>query len=353
MANRMRRGGAAALFAARMTDEIEIPDDETEEIEAVEEGDEPEDDGVADDPGPSIDYSHAEDEDDGEDEEEDEPAPAVVVPDAVAELRAQLATMQAERDAEKARNAVNDEALELRSHQTNINRAINGARGAMETAKAAFATHSAAGDWTKAAEAQADMAGITADLREFETAADEVKQAVAAFNSGVRRKPADAPKQPQQQTDPFEVAIANLTEKTKDWVRANKADITKSPARGLKAQALDLEAQEQGLKLDSPEYFAYLDKHMGYKTTVTKKPKPTGRAQVAAPSGGRSGAPSGNGGGDGPMDVKLSRAEVEMAKAMNMTTKKYAERKAEIIKNGKDRSRGGPTYSNISHNARR
>lgn len=351
MANRMRRGGAAALFAARMTDEVEIPDD-ADETPIGEVEDQPDDEDVdvgEADPGPSIDYSHAEDEDDGEEDDED-PNPAVVVPDAVEELRAQLATMQAERDAEKARNAVNDEALELRSHQTNISRAITGARGAMETAKKAFATHSAAGDWTKAADAQADMAAVAADLKDFEAAADEVKQAVAAFNAGARRKPADVPK---TVADPFEAAIANVTDKTKEWCRTNKADLLKSPARGLKAQALDLEAQESGLKVDSPEYFAYLNKHMGYSQTVTKKPKPTGRAQVAAPSGGRSGAPSGNGGGDGPIDVKLSRAEVEMAKAMNMTTKKYAERKAEIIKNGKDRSRGGPTYSNISHNARR
>ncbi len=346
MSNRGRRGGAAALFAARMTEELEPTDEEietfgvpdTDPADDTPTDDEPEDDG------PSIDYSHIEDEPADEESEPEKPAE----PDAVAELRAQLDAMQAERDAEKARAAVLDEAASLRQDQVTVSRALGQAKGALNTAKADYAKAAAAGDWTTAAEHQATIAAATADIREFEGAADEIAKAVEDFNRGKRRAAESAPKQP---ADPFETAISNMSDASKEWCRRNKADLQKSPARGVKAQALHLEAVDAGLKPDTAEYFAYLDEQMGYQPVTkktTKTPRPTGQPRVAAPAGGRSGVPSA-----GANDVKLSADEVAMAKQMGMSTKVYAARKLEIIKNGKDPSRGGPTYSNTSHLARR
>jgi hypothetical protein len=352
MSNRGRRGGAAALFAARMTEEVEPTDEEIQNFGDVPDpaDDDPADDEPADvdepeDDGPSIDYSHVEDEPADEEPEPEKPA----APDAVAELRAQLEAMQAERDAEKARAAVLDEAAELRQNQVTISRALGAAKGSLTAAKADYAKAAAAGDWTTAAEHQAAIAAATADIREFEGAQDEVAAAVEAFNRGKRRTPEAAPK--QQQADPFEAAIAVMSDPSKEWCRRNKADLQKSPARGAKAQAVHLEAVDAGIKPDTPEYFDYLDKEMGYRTVTktTKTPRPTGQPRVAAPAGGRSGPPAGNSAGE----VKLSADEVAIAKTLGMTTKKYAAYKLDIIKNGKDTSRGGPTYSNVSHLARR
>lgn len=360
MATRGRRGnGAAALFAARMTDEIEVDEDENHGLPQSEDienpAEEPEEDGYeVEEPEPgevTPDYSHEEPEEDDEEEPEE-------APDALAAMKAQLAQMQAERDAEKASKAVDDEATELRRHQGAIATGLRQSQNALNAAKASLAKAGEAGNWAQVAEAQAEIAAATADLREFEAAADEVRSAVDAFNAGVRRKPAEPARQPAAQTDVFETAIAPMSKKSQDWCRANKADLTKSLARSKKAESASLEANELGYAIDTPEYFAHLNKTMGYKPAMTKTPKPTGKARIAAPAGG-GGAPSRS-----SENVKLSRSEVETAQAVfavdpstgkRLTSaesvKMYAAHKKEIIANGKDPSRGGPTYT--AHQARR
>lgn len=343
----MRGGGAAALFAARMTDEVEPTEAEIEELTIEGEPDENLEIQVEaeheEDDEPAVDYSHVESE-----PEDDEPA--VEAPDALADLQKQLATLQAEREADKARRAVDDEATELRQHRDAIAGGIKRAQSDLVAAKSVYAKAAAAGDWDRAADAQASMASITTDIKQFEEAAEEVKSAVEAFNRGVRRKPAITTTQPAG--DPFDQAVATMTPKSQEWCKTNKADLIKSPARAARAQAANLEATEKGIALDSPEYFAHMNKAMGYQMPNTKQPRPTGQARVAAPAGGRASTSGG-----GKVEVKLSRDEIAMAKTLfpgdANAVKRYAANKAEIIKNGQDRSRGGPTYSNVSQNARR
>lgn len=346
MSNRGRRGGgAAAMYAARMTDEIEVKDEDNIGLNLAAAEDEPEpqveveDDGYEDEPEPEpqIDTSH--EEDGGGEQHAEEPDP-------VADLQRQLAEMRAEREAEKAERATADESAELRQHQAAIANGHRNAKAALGNAKAAFAAASRAGDWDAAAEAQADIAQITADIREFEVASDELAAAA-------KRKPAA---KPAANADPFEAAIADRSDKTKAWLRKNKADLLKSPARGMRAQAADAEARDLGIELDTPEYFAHMDKSMGYQ--VAKQPqkqaKPTGRPRVAAPGGGNSGGAQGAG---DLRDVRLSRDEAAMARAMFPGDPKalgrYAAQKAEIIKNGRNPQRGGPVYTAQQPGARR
>lgn len=347
MSNRGRRGGggAAAIYAARMTDEVEVKDEDNPllngEVDTSDPADDdpqedPADDPVyeEDEPEPQIDLSHEEDEDD----------PAE---DPVADLQRQLADLKAERDAEKAARLRDDETAQLRQHEAAITNGHRRATAALKEAKAAYATAAAAGNWDAAADAQADMAQITADIRDFEVAADEVKAAIS--NVG-KRKPAQQPK-PAATDDPFEAFIAPMSEKSQAWMRTNKADLLKSQARGMKAQAAHLEAVESDIKPDTPEYFAHLDKAMGYKSMAKqpqKTPKPTGRPRVAAPAGGSAGVPS-----TGRNEVRLSRDEVAIAKSMGMSLKAYAANKARIIENGRNPNRGGLVYTSQQPGARR
>ena len=108
---------------------------------------------------------------------------------------------------------------------------------------------------------------------------------------------------------------------------------------------------ESGLTVDTPEYFRFLDKQMGYQTVNNGKkatPKPSGRPRVAAPGGTRSAPANG-----ALKDIALSRAEIQIARSMGLSNKEYAAQKKEIILNGQNPERGGPRYSNQTQANRR
>jgi hypothetical protein len=341
MANRARRGGAAAMYASRQTDEIEVDEDEDVTTEP-DEHDEPDDDGPAvveeaePEPDELPDYSHEEPEPAADEPEDDT--------DGVKALQRQLAELQGE-NAELQKKADRGEGAELAAQQAIITNALAGAKGDLITAQEEYERAAAAGEWNKAANAQAAMAAAVADVREYEAAADELAGTIEAF----KKRPPAKPKQAAP-ADPFEANIANFPEKSREWCRKNRDDLTKSVARGKLAEAGHWLAVDAGIQPETPEYFAYLDKHMGYGgTEVTKKQqsrpstRPTGQPRVAAPGGARSAAPRGGAG-----EVVLSRAEVNMAKTMGISVKEYAKNKAEIIKNGKDPTRPGLRYSSQS-----
>lgn len=332
MPPRGRRGGAAELLASRMSEEIELTDEERDELEV--DGD-PEPDIIVEEPepDPEPDYSHIEEED---------PEPV----DGLDELKRQLDELRGQNEA-LSKQAERGEAAELAADQAHVVTALNAAKGDLSAATSAYEDAAAKGDWKAAGTAQQKMALAAADVRDYEGALDEVKTAIQRFNKGERRA------QPQQQqaapSDPFEAAIKDASEPSKDWCRKNKADLQKSQARAQMAMAGHLSALEAGIKADSPEYFAFLDKHMGYTAVTTRKPKPTGQPRVAAPAGTRS-APARGG---EITEVKLSAAEVQMARSMGMSTKEYAANKRELIKNGQDATRQGPRYSAQSAGNRR
>jgi hypothetical protein len=325
------------MYAERMTEEITLdgeedelddpnpaPDDESEPDVEIED-DEPE-------PAPlEPDYSH----------DEPEPEPKAEEPDALADLQKQLADMASENERLR-QGAARSEETELQSQQALIATGLARARGGLAAAKEAYKTHAAAGDWDKATAAQEAMQAALLDVREFEQAGDEIKQVIEDH----KRRPRVVA--PAANADPFEASIATMSDASKTWCRNNKADLTKSPTRGNMALLGHQMAIEEGLKADTPEYFAFLDKHMGYEpkmttktTTTTRTPKPTGKPRVAAPAGSRVAPANG-----GATEIKLSRAEIATAQAMGMSVKDYAKNKAEIIKNGRDHTRSGPRYSN-------
>lgn len=351
------RGGRAALerLQARMTEEVTV-EDEAEPVAVSLDGEQPDGEGdnepdggggVIDDPvdddGPSIDYSHAGD-DEGEAEPEPEPRRPAANDDAVEALAAQLAELRGEIAAGKQVEAAEAQLVGDLQH---VRRAAGLSQRNLQEAQAAYAKHAAAGEWGKAALAQADMAAAVADLREYQAAEAELVQEMRQ----PKRQPAapTQPQQPQQQADAFEQAISKFSAPQQEWLRKNRDDLTKSESRGKRAEAAHFEAIEAGHKLNSPAYFAHLDKVMGYGVTTTKATKPApGKPQRAAPTAGGSSAARGS-----VTEVKLSRDEVNTAKQLGMTAKAYAAQKARLIENGRDPSKSGPRYSRESHHVRR
>jgi hypothetical protein len=324
-----------------MAEEIVVDaDDESMVVDSSElVEDEPEivyDDPEPDEPAVLIDTSHEEDEPEPEEPEE---------VDGLADLKKQLDTLTARNSQLEA--AVGDAAIsEMAGQQREVEVAANVARGVLKDARDEFQRCLTANDHKGAADAQIKITEAHADVREFEAAANEIKDHIA--------KAKKTPRTPAAVVDPFEQSIASTSEATKAWCRANKADLTKSPARAQRALAAHHEAVEAGHAPDSPAYFGFIDKQMGYEVTKTPAPspsrkvKPVGQARTAAPGGARS-APS-NGGAS---EIRLSSAEVAIAKQMGIKPADYAKQKKEIIENGRDPRRSGPRYSNQTEANRR
>lgn len=327
-----RTGGAAARLAAALTDDIDMPEGEEPEVDAIvmdDPTDEPEVEVIEDDPAPeddlAPDYSH--------EAADEEPAPAPAAPasgeDAIASLQRQLDELRGERAATTARNVVEEE-------YANVSNVLAGAKAAAERAEGKLADAFKAQDAKGVAAAQRELTQITTDLVEIERIEGELRHKVKLAREG--KLPVQ---QPQSQVDPFEAHISGMAPASQEWCRKHKADLTK-PGRDNVAVAAHTLALARGLEINTPEYFKFLDAQMGYEAepvttptpkTKTKTPaaarKPVGRAQTAAPAGGVSPR------GGGVTEVRLSRAEVEIARSMGMTPKDYAANKAKIISNGK------------------
>lgn len=352
MAMRGLRGGGGAIerLTARMSEDI----DDDPEPEAVELGSDAEPEEPAADvtvvedepepePEPHIDTSH-EDEPEPEPEAEPEPEPAAVV-----DLKRQLDELRG-RNQQLEAVAASAHVSKLEGDHARVQQVLSAAQGAMTKAEADLAAALTANDAAAAAKAQRAIAEIAVDLRDFADAEADLKHQITE----ARKRPAQ-PRQQAEQGDQFEAYIAQngFSEPSAAWLRKHKADILK-PGRADVAKAAHVVAISKGLKVDTPEYFAAIDETMGYgaepvtkttsKTTAAPARRPAGKPQMAAPTNG--GAPRG-----GVTEVRLSRDEINMARAMGMSTKDYARNKAELIKNGKRQQ--GPRYSNQTDHSRR
>jgi hypothetical protein len=331
----MRGGGVAELYAARQAETITLTDDENklppisiiddetgEKIDDEEPAaDEPEDDG---------------DEEPAADEPEDDDSSALTT------MQRQLAAMQAERDAalKKVDDATNDVVV---SQSQILQQALGSAKQRAEEAEAEIAAASAAGDHVGVAKATAKLTKAVQDQDRFELAVDEISAEIEE-----RKKPKSAPA-PAANTDPYVASLKAFSDPAKEWLIKHRDKIEGNVQVGKKAQALALMAEADGIAVDSPEFFAYLDKGLGFAdVTKAKRNKPAAaRPQSAAPTGNRAGSGRAN-------EVVLTAAEKQTALAMGMSLAEYGRNKLEIIKNAKDPNRPGLRYSaDTAHSSRR
>jgi hypothetical protein len=100
------------------------------------------------------------------------------------------------------------------------------------------------------------------------------------------------------------------------------------------------DAVDEGLKADTPEYFAYVENRLGVgradpglqddTLSDASRPKSTRSAPPASAPVTR----SGNGGGQRANVVTLTPDEVEIAKLMDMKPEEYARQKVAIKREG-------------------
>lgn len=273
-------------------------------------------------------------------ETEAEPAESDDEPDELSNLHSQVTQLK-QRNAElESREAASIET-ELQGHQSMLSAGLHAAKSTLEKAEKDLETAAAAGEWAKVAKAQSAIARATLDINGFEEALADVKHQAAQHKRQPQQQPAN--------TDPFEARIATMADPSKAWCRSNRSDLEK-PGRAAFAIAGAEMAVAAGVKPNTPEYFAYLNEHMGYGESTVKKTttnaRPVGAPRVAAPSGGKTAGRSRD-----QREIRLTPDQVKMAKLTGVPVDRYAKQHEEILKNAQDPSRGGPVYSNA--NARR
>jgi hypothetical protein len=329
------RGGGAALYAARQSQDVTPTD---EEIDAI--GGDP-DITVLDEHEEPVEEEETEEvvEEGDEPEEDDDTGQALTT------MQRQLAEMQAEND--RLRKQANDADMDTAvSQQAVLAQALNSAKQRAADAEAAIELASAAGDHKGVAKATAALSKAIQDQDRFELAADEM---AAEIEERKKPKPQQPRQQQTQQDDAYEASLKPFSEPSREWLRKHRTHIEGKPAAGEKAQALAMHAiKVLGLEVDTPEFFAHLDKGMGFDMPTTKRAKP-------APGRPQTGAPAGNRGGTGrPTEIVLTAAQRQAAVSMGMTLKEYAKSVMEIQKNGQDANRPGLRFSaHTAHSSRR
>lgn len=266
--------------------------------------------------------------------------PTLSTEEGIEKLKKQLAEEKSRREAAESRanEAAHSEAEARGKVQTSqldqIKSAIAQITQAKDVLKTKYADAAAAGDWGAASEVQSQMADNAADLRDLKKAETTLENAP--------KPTARAP------VDKVEHFAAQLSPQSGAWVRAHPEFVNDNHKNQQMLAAHQL-AVARGLKADTPEYFASIEKTLDITGTVAKvdlpgdDPVDDPMAAAAKPinGSGRQAAPaapvsrSGNGAGNRPNVVKLTPAQVEAAGNMGMTVEEYAKQVVALRKEGK------------------
>jgi hypothetical protein len=172
------------------------------------------------------------------------------------------------------------------------------------------------GDNKKAAALFRQLAKVEADLNQLDNArmsveAQQKAPKVAPVEGRVRAAP----------VDPVEALAGQLSPKSAAWVRAHP-DCATDDSLFHEMIAADKRALRAGFKADTPEYFSFIEKRLGF--TKEEEPVIETTRRVAAPVSrdvpSIAGSPSTRG-----TVIRLSPEQQEQARYEGMTYKEYAE----------------------------
>lgn len=249
-------------------------------------------------------------------------------------LKQQLADANAGRLAaeQRANDASRGEAAARGEVQTSqldlVNSAIERTNQNKAALKAKLSAAYTAQDFDAVAEVQSEMADNAANLTQLQ-----------AGKKALESAPKPTPRAP---VDPVEQFVGQLSPASATWVRAHP-EFVRDPHKNQQMIAAHQLALARGLKADTPDYFASVEKTLDLTAPVVTKVdlQPDATADAAQAVGGRA-APAAapvsrsNGAhGNRPGVVKLTPAEVEAAENSGLTLEEYARNKVALRKEGK------------------
>lgn len=233
--------------------------------------------------------------------------------------RERQATADARRQADEARrDADAARAAQTDSDETLIVNSLESAKAEQEAAQGAYEAAFEAGDAKAIAKAQVRIANATADIREYERAADDLK----AKKQAEKDKPAT---KAAATVDEVIDRNPNLLPTEKDWMKLHPEVVT-DPIRAQEVSVAYHRALREKLSRGTPEYFAFIDDFMGFKSADAGEEEES--TIVAAPVA-RS-APSFNGKPPSKSRVTLTPTERQLAADMGLSDIEYARGKVQM-----------------------
>lgn len=230
-----------------------------------------------------------------------------------------------------------------------------------DEAAAAKAAHSAAledGDYTAATKAMERMTETSIALRDL----SEGKAALADRQRDMRDRAKLASEAKVETLDKFEQYVGQFGTREQAWLREHP-ECVNTPRLNKKVLWAHDEAVEAKIKPGTDEYFAYLDKHMGYEKPQTDEEYDstqeeravadddvvvdTAKPKAAALVAKKVAAPVSRDGTitrqeDGKFQVRLTAEQKQMAIDLGMTPTAYAKRVVEAEQNKK--TGNGPRF---------
>jgi len=206
-------------------------------------------------------------------------------------------------DEERVRNKhLETEVIDTR--KSTVEQGITAATAEADAAQADYERAFADGDAAAAARAQRRMSQAEGRISRL----TEAKEDLAATKPAPR-KVEEQPRRAAPSSDPVEEYVKGRTPTTAAWIRAHP-DFVTDARKNAKLTGAHFDAVGEGLTVDTPEYFAHVEKFLGLK--VEAKPgaaqqqqrRPSAPTAPGADVGGRNGAPS---------TVKLTRSEATAA----------------------------------------
>lgn len=295
-------------------------------------------------------------------------------PDIVVSLKARLEAATKAAEEEKQRrieaerraheNAAKAREADVHVVENQVSAVANAIAKAKSDGDAAKAAHVAAlesGDYAKAADAAEAMATIKARLAQLEDGRAALDERVVLVREAAKQ-PVEPPVDDKAPADPVERYIAQFGPREQEWLRKHPECVTDDE---LNAKVLwaDKAAKKAGVKPGTDDYFAFLDKQMGYAEadreadeggedevvveTAAPKPKaaPAPSKRVAAPVSRSEPFQRGD---DGKYRVRLTAEQREMAEAMGISPTAYAKQLLTLKQQERNPAYSGPRLGSYS-----
>lgn len=244
----------------------------------------------------------------------------------IARQRAEQYAQQQLQEAQYAKTETQDSNLRV------IINAIDAAEQAAANAERSYAEALAAGDYAGAAKIQRGMAQIESQLLQYNNAKATLEERLQQNQGRV-----ETPQYQPMPQDPVEAMAARLTPKSAAWLRQHPEVANQVPKLTAAHQAA---VNLEGLEVESPEYFAYVEQKLGI-TEAAPAPKAAKKSAMSSAPVSSASSVSSRSSGDSPSSIHLTQMEVEQAILNEPNMKRdeaikfYAKNKAALIREGK------------------
>jgi len=250
----------------------------------------------------------------------------------VEELRRQQAILEARareaeaREKETRASAVGDKEAALLAEAEVLESKRKAARAQLIEAQQT-------GDFEKSADATELLGQLTSDLKDLSRRKAAMEEQITAS------KPTEGRVIKQEPADPVEALASNLPPKSAVWLRAHPECATNAKLNQKMIAAHGMAVAED-ITVESPEYFAYIEKMLGFghnddaprkqdeqEEQLQKEPR---KAPIAAPVSRSVNTQSSN-----SRSITLTQAQRDAAEFSGLSLKEYAENLLALKNEGK------------------